>query len=316
MAFAYGSGVFQQSGHADISKNMIDFIFVVDDPKKWHKENIAANWHHYSAMKYLGYNSVSSLQTNFGARVYFNTLVPCEGRTIKYGVISTRALKTDLLDWEFLYIGGRLQKPVYYVQKSKDSELNVALETNLRSAMHAALLMLPDRIREEELYETITGLSYNGDIRMTVGEDQNKIKNIVEASMENFRELYEPLFNAREHYHWNKTEGIIEQSLSTSSRIHHLNLLPKELTDELVTQGNIDLRHRDAEEVIRALSHDCHCRYLIRDSLAKIVKRSSFRQTVKGFLTAGLVKSVRYSFAKVLKMRRSSKSSKQSFPQS
>jgi hypothetical protein len=31
MAFAYGSGVFQQEGHVDMSKNMLDYIFVVDN---------------------------------------------------------------------------------------------------------------------------------------------------------------------------------------------------------------------------------------------------------------------------------------------
>ena len=47
MAFAYGSGVFQQTGQ-DMSRNMHNFICLVDDPHTWHADNLKLNRSHYS----------------------------------------------------------------------------------------------------------------------------------------------------------------------------------------------------------------------------------------------------------------------------
>ena len=144
LLFAYGSGVFEQKGNIDKTKNMLDFIFAVDNPTEWHQANMEANPSHYSIVHHLGAKAVSYIQENMGAGVYFNTLVPCSGRLMKYGVISTQALMNDLLDWEMLYVSGRLHKPVLIVHQSPDQSLNAALSTNLQSAVHTALLLQAD----------------------------------------------------------------------------------------------------------------------------------------------------------------------------
>ena len=121
-AFAYGSGVFKQLENNKAHENMIDFVFVVDDSIKFHMENLKQNASHYSFLKHFGPYYLSKLQGEFGAACYYNTLVPVKinventsatrTQLIKYGIISEDALIRDLFDWDYLYMSGRLQKPV------------------------------------------------------------------------------------------------------------------------------------------------------------------------------------------------------------
>jgi len=302
-AFAYGSGVFQQHGNLETSKNMIDFVFAVDNPVQWHSENMINNRSHYSVLSRFGPKYISYIQDNHGARVYYNTLVSCEGRLIKYGVISTRSLINDLLDWETLYVSGRLHKPVTeLLHGQSDSDLSKALVANLQSAIHTALLLLPEQFSEEELFATIAGLSYTGDFRMTIGEDRNKVISIVRPNVGNFRKLYELHILNSKHLQWDKSKGMLQQSDDPASRYHHLNLLPKWLMFAVVNVCNSDGRHRDTEEVLRSLAKDSECREVVEGCVSSIVKYSSLSQSAKGILTAGFLKSVKYSFKKLKKM--------------
>ena len=97
LAFAYGSGVFKQAGKAWTKNSMSDFIIATDNPKEWHAENMRINPSHYPpTIRVMGSGVVRHLQCNYGARIYFNTLIPFEDGMIKYGVISTEHLLQDL----------------------------------------------------------------------------------------------------------------------------------------------------------------------------------------------------------------------------
>ncbi|KAF4315189.1 hypothetical protein BBO99_00005677 [Phytophthora kernoviae] len=150
---AYGSGVFRQKNH-DASASMVDLVFAVDDPQAWHEQNLDRNPHHYSLLKFLGASNVAAFQENFGAGVYYNTLVPLTGkllgtRLIKYGVVSTKTLCEDLQTWKTLYLSGRMHKP------------------------------------------KIAGISYLGDFRMSFGENPKKVRNIVDGNFKSFQEIYQ-----------------------------------------------------------------------------------------------------------------------------
>ena len=209
-AFAYGSGVFPQTSSNSFSSavhphpssaistvqggngKMIDFIFGVSYTQHWHSLNLQQHRDHYSAIGSLGSSFVSRVQDKWGAGVYFNPYVTVNGTLIKYGVVNLDTLCRDLSEWNTLYLAGRLQKPVKILRD--DPRVRLANQVNLISAVRTALLLLPSTFTEKDLYNTITGISYLGDPRMSLGaENLNKVANIVNHQLPNFRRLYAPL---------------------------------------------------------------------------------------------------------------------------
>lgn len=352
-AFAYGSAVFEQKLHptlppvqanpqmaikkAQPTPNMIDLVLAVDRPLDWHRENLQLNGRHYAGgMRALGPRWISSLQTNFGAKVFYNTLVTVpkpssisfvaeDDILIKYGVISTADLINDLLDWETLYIGGRLHKPTLTLKQDEaNSELSNALRMNTSSALHAALLLQAERFTEEQLYMSIAALSYNGDFRMTFGEDRNKVAKIVRPQIAAFRALYGPLITSdllKDLVSWTPSSGsgsgFYEQNCTPTATLWHLSQLPRTVQRGLcsawlaenstfnrshVFRKPSPLDRFDLDDLLRRVAFDITYRDYLQTALAAIVFRSSWSQAAKGLLTAGLIKSVAYSLAKVRKM--------------
>lgn len=317
--FAYGSGVKKQltDGKFSGKSKLIDLIFCVDNPSKWHEANLKENASHYSALKYLGHGAIAKLQVGAGAKVYYNTLVPLDGVFIKYGVVSTQDLITDLLEWSDLYLAGRLHKPVEILKKSTNIELQTALQLNLQSAVHAALLILPEEFTEYQFYHTISNLSYGGDFRMTFGENKNKVDNIVRPQLVGFRNLYKPLIRSLTDYvefpvlNLNDEEPqtfhppACKQDVSPLAKLHHLNQLPRWPQKALTRFWNRGTLRQDTEDVLRAIAYDPDCDVIVQQCINGIVWQSSVRQSLKGILTAGFFKSVMYGGQKVVKMFRS-----------
>lgn len=321
--FAYGSGVKTQLGYEENDgkngrkcsrnlqkQNMIDLMYCVENPYRWHSQNIEKNPEHYSGIRHLGSKCIARYQENFGgAGIFFNTLIPVEeenGIMIKYGVISTNNFINDLLDWKHLYVAGRLQKPVEIIREPSSSKIQNALELNLQNAVHTALLLLPTEFTEYELFVTITSLSYNGDFRMIFGENKNKVENIVKPQMEAFRNLYSPTLNLFGEFLQSPVDptergAVYRQDLSPHIILHHLNQLPRYPIRGIVREWNRGKYRQDTEDVLRAVSYSPDYRDIVRKSLEDIVWRSSITQSLKNIPTAGLFKSLRYSYAKALK---------------
>jgi translocator assembly and maintenance protein 41 len=213
-AFAYGSGVFPQSEagpehtkkpESKSGRKMIDLVLAVNHPAHWHGINMAENKKHYSTMaRFIGSIGVEYIQ-KVGAGLWYNPYIKIEDEIVKYGVMDINTLCQDLLDWDTLYISGRMHKPVALL--ATDARVRLAQQVNLTSALRTSLLLLPERFTEVELYTQIASISYTGDFRMSVpgGENADKVRNIVLGQREMFRRLYSGLIRSLETIHVEET---------------------------------------------------------------------------------------------------------------
>ncbi|XP_006823497.2 phosphatidate cytidylyltransferase, mitochondrial-like [Saccoglossus kowalevskii] len=76
--------------------------------------------------------------------------------------------------------------------------------------------------------------------------------------------------------------------------------LPKNVQDTIMK--NISRKHEDMEEVFQKLAYSGLAKDAVIEGVQQIVKSSSWSQSLKGILTAGVVKSVRYGGEKLKKM--------------
>lgn len=300
--FAYGSGVKKQTGYTDeaLKNTLIDLMFCVDDPTKWHTENLKLNNSHYSCIKLLGATNLSRVQENFGAKVYCNTLVPIENScSVKYGVISSKHLVRDLVDWTDLYVAGRLHKPVQVIIPPNCDSINEALDRNYKNAIASACLLLPQRFSYFDLFYQISKLSYSGDFRMIFGENKDKVRNIVQPQLESFIALYAPHLNEFSHclqlpQAVNSNEEIV-QNKSTDIICKHLHQLPSTVILKLLKN------QPKSNKTLEILAKDPQLPSKVAKCLESIVWRSSVTQSLKNIPTAGLAKSISYSWKKALK---------------
>lgn len=274
-AIAYGSGVVRQEGYEN-EKPMVDMIFAVEDSQAWHEANMRAHPKDYSFMRYFGAKAVTNMQRNFAAGIYYNPYVQFRGQPIKYGVIEQTDLQADLQDWRWFYTAGRLQKPTVTLKQSP--ALCKAQQQNIRAALSAALLLLPEQCTEDELYQTITKLSYLGDPRP---ENPDKVQNIVHAQRPQFRAMYANVL----------ADAPVEQVHETELYQEHSKQNVEQLVAALPSSLELD---SIAPENIEAIRNQ------IRAGIANTVSRSGTRMIIQGALSAGS-KSIQYAIAKLRK---------------
>lgn len=361
-AFAYGSGVFPQSKSSgrvptdeelrkihpkapeavkraqDGTPKMIDFIFGVTHTQHWHSLNMKQNRHHYSALASLGSGAVSYVQDKMGAGVYFNPYVVVNGILIKYGVVQLDTLERDLTQWDTLYLAGRLHKPVKILRD--DPKIRLANQINLLSALRTALLLLPPKFTEDELFATIAGISYLGDPRMSLPtENPSKVKNIVGNNMTNFRRLYLPLIETLPNVEYNDASATerdwiwtdkslsLVQDMDPVKRGNMVRRLPKAFRSKLYFEYQKkfaipqlefnkmmeESQNEDAVSFKRRQGGGFEQR-IARDDPAEVTKhvRSVIKQTIswpataqslKGPLTSGFKRTIRYLSEKMDKYR-------------
>lgn len=204
--FGYGSGVSAQLNYDyENSFPLIDLIFVVENQRKWHKENFRRNRHHYSGIPYfLGANYISIVNNSIFPITFFpDVQLRNSGSMIKYGVVEAETVIRDLENWEIMTIAGRMQKPIKEIY-TEDSEIKREIlelkEKNLEmgyfySKSNLKKCQNSDPKFDEIMLELIS-LSYKGDLRMSLkAESENKIEKIYRGSEKEFKDLYSKFEN-------------------------------------------------------------------------------------------------------------------------
>ncbi|KAJ7212102.1 mitochondrial matrix Mmp37-domain-containing protein [Mycena pura] len=304
-AFAYGSGVFEQDGYpakVDGEAPMLDFMFAVTHAAHFHSINMQQHPGHYTLhAKMLGSSYVSNMQ-DIGPGVWFNAYIPMAGVTIKYGVTTVDNLCADLLNWRTLYLAGRMHKPLRIIKD--DARVRLTQQVNLTSAVRAALLTLPPEFSETQLFERVAGISYRGDPRMLLpAENRGKVANMVRRQTPQFKELYYRLVVGLPGVHWPAHLGTIQQDTSPHARAAHLKKLPANLLGAVKRNydrtGKTPAYEADESAYWVRLAGDERLAATIDAELKRIVRYAATIQSLKGVVSAGVGKSVRYGAAKV-----------------
>ncbi|ETI25415.1 hypothetical protein G647_02188 [Cladophialophora carrionii CBS 160.54] len=316
----------------DGNQKMIDFIFGVSYTQHWHSLNLQDNRDHYSWVGSLGSYAVTKIQDSIGAGVYFNPYITVNGTLIKYGVVNLDTLCRDLSEWDTLYLAGRLQKPVKILRDNP--AVRLANQVNLIAAVRTALLLLPPEFTEKELYSTIAGISYMGDPRMTIGgDDPRKVQNIVTHQLPNFRRLYAPLIDNLPNITFNdpacsdrdwlndpNVNAKLAQNMDPVTRGHMVRRLPNAFRHKLyfeyqskfkIPRGEFNkmleetkdedpdrIRRREGGPFEQRIAQDTEgggLREEVKQVIEHTVRWPSFMQSLKGPITAGWSRSLRYA---------------------
>ena len=316
----------------DGNPKMIDFIFGVSYTQHWHSLNLQEHRDHYSWLGSLGSYPVTKVQDSFGAGVYFNPYVTVNGTLIKYGVVNLDTLCQDLSEWNTLYLAGRLQKPVKILRDNP--AVRLANQVNLIAAVRTALLLLPPDFTEKDLYSTIAGISYMGDPRMTIGgDDPRKVNNIVKHQLANFRRLYAHLIDNLPNITFNDpavsnkdwisdptVNAKLSQNMDPVTRGNMVRRLPKAFRQKLyfeyqrkfrIPRGEFNemlrqtkdedpdrIRKREGGPFEQRIAQDTEgggLREEVKQVIEHTIRWPSAMQSLKGPLTAGWSRSLRYA---------------------
>ena len=268
----YGSGVKNQEGYTDDIKRQIDLILTVNDIYEFHKLNFKKYPNIYSN---IGIKLIKHVN-NIGTDINYVSNIDYKNNTYKIGVINKNDLSKDLITWDNIYMAGRCQKPISTL-KIRDKVKNEIIYNRLNALKIALLLNHNKTITEQELYETICSLSYIGDIRMTMHcENPDKIKNIVNGSKIEFREIYnevnDNLFDIKNNIISTNTDKILTSILD----------IPESLLKYL--HKHMDLNNINIDELNNNIIN-----YL------KITNfKSSIAQPIKSIIINGTEKSLNY----------------------
>lgn len=326
----------------DGTPKMIDFIFGVTFTQHWHSLNLNQHRDHYSKLGALGSGAVSFVQDRWGAGVYFNPYVVVNGILIKYGVVNLDTLKRDLSEWDTLYLAGRLHKPVKILRDDAQVRLanQMNLLSALRTAL---LLLPPSFTEHELYSTIAGISYLGDPRMTLPTESPQKVSNIVGHNLPNFRRLYAPLIANMPNVEFDNSAAMssrdwltdptaslsLRQDMDPIKRGNMVRRLPKAFRSKLyfkyqekfvIPQLDFDrmmaessaeggestpFRRQQGGGFEQRIAQDepAELRGYVRDVIRQTINWPSTSQSLKGLLTAGVSRTMRYLGEKMAKYR-------------
>lgn len=281
----YGSGVKEQKNYSTSYIKNIDIIATVDNDILWHKENKEKHKEDYSVI-----SRISNIPLcHFGTDINYLAHLEYNNNLFKLGIVNKQDLLDDLKNWKNFYLAGRLQKSILEVRI--DDEVKSAIDLNRKNALIVALILnYGKQIDIYELLYSICNLSFKKDIRMRYQmENPNKVKNILEGTYEELKDIYDIL---NEDYYLEKDNTIIPNYNLITDKLDNL---PKELVDYL-KDYDVDLYDVDIKDL--KMIKELIVMYLDQKNL-----KTSTIQPIKSILLNPMEKNMHYAFQKRMKYK-------------
>jgi translocator assembly and maintenance protein 41 len=172
----------------------------------------------------------------------------------------------------------------------------------------------------QDLLHAVCAISYSGDVRMGLAEDSRKVHRIVAGSEAGLCQLYAaPLAAAQRDWRVldptaagassssSGSDGSWVRDDSPAATAELAAGLPAHVLQRLAAPLGLPQPGQHEGEKLKAVGRALAAaerhrqQQLLRHAIHAIVGASSKRQALSGLLTAGVVKSVRYGFAKLRK---------------
>lgn len=282
--FCYGSGVFKQDSYLPSDKPQIDMLFVVDDMRKWHLENMSLNRSDYPLTGKVYINLAPIQRLKGRNKVTYLSHIKENGSMFKYGVKEVDDFLEEFQTWSTFFMAGRFQKPILPV-KSND-ELDDAIRQNREAAFLIATLFCDEVTTRKDVLTKLCSLSYMGTPRMKLAENPRKVENIVSG---NYLDLLRVYRSYRDYIYYDNDMVLIDRE----KQLEHIASLPKALLDYFIENR---VNFNDLESI----------RVGIICFLREHNKKEEVLQILEGFATNGLYRSSLYIMKKLEKKFKSS----------
>lgn len=283
----YGSGMYKQKGYNENDKPDKDIIVVVENLHRFLSEDYHLNRYHFGDGIGNKYKNIKNKNTNFFYHQIGCLKFPKNGINYKMLIVEQKGIEKDIKSWKYYGMAARLSKPIVYDELSQ--ELEDLINYNRQSTATVALLANEDDlVSGKQLYNTISNLSYLGDLRMLAHfEKTTKASDIVAGAETFYNDIYGPLLGV------SSSDDIIENP----HPINCIEELPTELQQYITKHIDLHNISTNKDDLIKLKN-------IINDYFFKTNLKNTPLLMYSCARTLGPSKTIKHALAKKKKSKR------------